>query len=274
MQVVRSGGIDVRWPKRTIYNDRLYANLSLSQQSTTTVSRTMEVQTTFRILILLAECVAFYYAMSPPNPPSTKEEEDRYKVDHKQRDPGMYCHVLVLAAMWKVSVCMVSAFEILALLPSIFPSQLLIPASLQSPSFEAYNSPETIVGCVILLLGTFLRLHCYDRLARAFTFELTLRENHKLITDGAYSIVRHPSYTGIYGLFIGNLLINYGRGNSDWRVVMFLILGLIQLINISWSPFVMVKRSIAEDQVLKNHFGEEWVKWKEIVPYRLFPGVW
>ncbi|KAI0685301.1 hypothetical protein BC835DRAFT_532782 [Cytidiella melzeri] len=262
------------------------------------LSRKMEVQTThtLRILILLAECVAFHYALSPPNPPSTKEEEDRYKVDHKQPDPGMFVHILIMAAIWRISVYIISAVEILALLPSVFPSQLLLPTFLQSPSFEAYNSPETIIGFVILLLGAFLRLHCYNRLARAFTFELTLRENHKLITDGAYSIVRHPSYTAVYGLFIGNLLINYGRGSFwwnlftvalglsfesggggqdyKWRLAVVSILGCLQLIYILRTPYIFFKRSIAEDRVLERHFGEEWVKWKERVPYRLFPGVW
>ncbi|KAI0685302.1 hypothetical protein BC835DRAFT_532204 [Cytidiella melzeri] len=259
----------------------------------------MELQTTqtLRILILLAECVAFHYALTAPNPPSTKEEEDRYKVDYKQRDPGMFCHVLIMVAMWKISVYILSAIEILALLPSIYPSQLLLPTFLQSPSLEAYNSPETIIGLVILVFGTFLRFHCYNRLAHAFTFELTLRKNHKLVTDGAYGVVRHPAYTGIFGLFIGNLSINYGRGSfwwnlftvalglsssqsvggrqdSDWRLVMLLIFGSLQLVYISRAPYVMVKRSVAEDRVLEKHFGEEWVKWKERVPYRLFPGVW
>ncbi|KAI0685300.1 hypothetical protein BC835DRAFT_1421383 [Cytidiella melzeri] len=228
--------------------------------------------------------------MSPPNPPPTKAEEDRFRVDHNQPDP-MVIGGPTLAAIWRSSVYLASAIEISYLLPSVFPSVPLLPL-LQPPHYEVHISNETVLGFLIFLLATFLRLHCYARLARNFTYELSLREDQKLITDGVYSIVRHPSYTAITGLFIGNLLINYGRGSWWWNlfvlgfssetqagttsvpIVGFTVLGSLQLLFLFCMPYIFAKRCVAEDRVLEQHFGQQWVRWKTRVPCRLVPGVW
>lgn len=36
-----------------------------------------------------------------------------------------------------------------------------------------------------------------EALGNLFTFEVMIRKNHKLITDGPYAYLMHPSYTGI-----------------------------------------------------------------------------
>ena len=52
------------------------------------------------------------------------------------------------------------------------------------------------LGAFMIILGGYIRFICFRALGRLFTFEMSIRDEHELITDGPYSIVRHPSYTG------------------------------------------------------------------------------
>ncbi|KAI0685344.1 hypothetical protein BC835DRAFT_1290385, partial [Cytidiella melzeri] len=149
-----------------------------------------------------------------------------------------------------------------------------------------YISPDCLIALVLFLLSTFLRLHCFACLGRTFTFELCLREKHELIQSGPYSVVRHPAYTGNFGLIFGNAVINFGRGGWWWAyltspgslgsggALAVAVLGVLNLLFLIPLPYILVKRCIAEDAVLRGHFSEEWDSWEERVPYRLVPGVW
>lgn len=58
-------------------------------------------------------------------------------------------------------------------------------------------SPLFVFGTFFTALGGFIRYFCYRELGRLFTFELSLRADHKLVTTGPYSVVRHPGYLGV-----------------------------------------------------------------------------
>lgn len=36
-----------------------------------------------------------------------------------------------------------------------------------------------------------------------FTFEMSIREDHRLVTDGPYAWIRHPGYTSVLCTFMG-----------------------------------------------------------------------
>ena len=59
------------------------------------------------------------------------------------------------------------------------------------------------VGAFVVALGGYIRYSCFRALGRLFTFEMSIRDEHKLITNGPYSVVRHPSYTGALLTVIG-----------------------------------------------------------------------
>jgi len=64
----------------------------------------------------------------------------------------------------------------------------------------------SIVGAFMVTVGGLIRLECYRRLGRMFTFEMSIRKEHILVTSGPYGVVRHPGYTGAL-LAIGGMLL-------------------------------------------------------------------
>ncbi|KAI0794877.1 hypothetical protein C8Q75DRAFT_747823 [Abortiporus biennis] len=74
-------------------------------------------------------------------------------------------------------------------------------------------SPMLVVGSMMAIVGGSLRLWCFKTLGLMFTFEVAVLEKHKLITGGPYSIVRHPSYTGMYMIIYGTNLVCFASGS-------------------------------------------------------------
>lgn len=136
-----------------------------------------------------------------------------------------------------------------------------------------------LIGWFMNLVGSIVRLRCYRLLDRLFTFELSIRKNHNLITSGPYSIVRHSSYTGAILSMTGVALWHFSPGS--WLVECS---GLISDVStavygavILWIAIVTVTlgpRMNKEDEMLKRTFGKEWEEWAERVPYRLVPGIY
>lgn len=137
-------------------------------------------------------------------------------------------------------------------------------------------APERLIALVGMVLGALLRLVCYNRLKKSFTFELSLREDHKLITDGPYSVVRHPSYSAGFILLWGGVVFFLGRG-SWWAVCGVPSHGPLFWLGASFVAFAaafmysLFPRCTLEDGVLREHFKEEWYRWKKGTPYRMVP---
>lgn len=156
--------------------------------------------------------------------------------------------------------------------------------SLPSPQFmRSYGSatitPAFLLGTLLIHAGTVLRIACYRHLGRHFTFELSLRKNHKLISDGPYAIVRHPSYTGSAIVFAGTLLATLGPGSwfeqsGVWDSVLGRVAGWFWVFMNVVTAVVLTLRVPKEDLVLKNEFKEQWVSWKRRTPYAMVPFVY
>ncbi|KAF5311196.1 hypothetical protein D9611_013027 [Ephemerocybe angulata] len=143
-------------------------------------------------------------------------------------------------------------------------------------------TPTFILGNVLTFTGCMLRLSCYKSLGTFFSFELSLYNDHKLIDTGPYSVVRHPSYTGLTLGIIGAYL-NQIQGSwvSECGVASYSNApGLGSMIVALWVVFSLAViislflRMPNEDKMLKARFGDEWVVWSTKVPYRLLPGVY
>ncbi|KAI1791291.1 hypothetical protein LXA43DRAFT_1082758 [Ganoderma leucocontextum] len=120
---------------------------------------------------------------------------------------------------------------------------------------------------------------CYRELGQLFTWQSVVRDDHKLITTGPYSIVRHPSYTGFYLLVIGNVMLLASKGSWFMEAGLWhTVLGKGAACSATaFSVMVALRlflRVDEEDQLLKNEFGEEWDEWAKKTPYRLIPFVY
>jgi protein-S-isoprenylcysteine O-methyltransferase Ste14 len=60
-----------------------------------------------------------------------------------------------------------------------------------------------IIGLILFLLGLVIRWVAIIYLGRFFTVNVSIAEDHQLITTGPYRYVRHPSYTGTLLIFLG-----------------------------------------------------------------------
>lgn len=139
-------------------------------------------------------------------------------------------------------------------------------------------TPLFLLGNLLTLFGTLLRSQCYRTLGRFFTFKLSIQQEHHLVTEGPYAIVRHPSYTGMILTVLG---ASCSQMTGSWVTQSGLldlwvgkaILGYWLLV----AGAVVVSlclRIPREDEMLHQKFGEEWVRWKTAVPYSLVPNVY
>ena len=135
------------------------------------------------------------------------------------------------------------------------------------------------LGAVLMVMGTVIRVQCYRKMGKQFTSSVTLLKDHKLITSGPYSYVRHPSYTG--GLLILTALVIWYAAEGSWlrerevhkMPLAWLILAPVIAI-ISFLHLLVFRRIPAEDEILRKAFGKEWDEWARKVPDRIIPGIY
>jgi protein-S-isoprenylcysteine O-methyltransferase Ste14 len=96
-------------------------------------------------------------------------------------------------------------------------------------------------------------------LGRQWTYAARLIEGHKLITEGPYSVVRNPIYTGMFGMLIAT-----GLAAEHW-------LGL--LIAIPLFIIGLVIRVRSEEKLLRSAFGQEFEDYARRVS-AVFPGIY
>lgn len=123
--------------------------------------------------------------------------------------------------------------------------------------FDIGNLNLIFIGSVIFLTGTFMRVYAIKTLGPFFTMEIGIRKNHRIIKDGPYLFIRHPSYTGY-------LLMILGIGIAYQNLYSF-IFPLIEMI-----IFLSV-RIPQEEKMLCLEFGEEYRNYQKqtklIIPH-------
>ena len=106
-------------------------------------------------------------------------------------------------------------------------------------------------------LGFSLRLWAIRTLGRLFTFEIGIRPEHRIIEEGPYRTLRHPSYTGYLGMALGMGLIS-----SSWLFLGLVLTGVV---------LFFVVRIYSEEKMLLQHFGPAYREYqsrtKKLIPY-------
>ncbi len=109
------------------------------------------------------------------------------------------------------------------------------------------SSLSASFGISLFALGVYLRHLSIKTLGKYFVTKVQLTENHELITDGIYRVVRHPSYTGLICACIGLIIFL----ESFSAFIAFLILGL---------PSYIYRIKI-EEKALQQAFGQQYERY-------------
>ena len=66
-----------------------------------------------------------------------------------------------------------------------------------------FSSAAYFTGALLFILGIALRWWSIVHLGRFFTVNVAIAKDHRVVSDGPYRLVRHPSYTGALMAFLG-----------------------------------------------------------------------
>lgn len=115
------------------------------------------------------------------------------------------------------------------------------------------------LGVPIMIIGLATRLWALTTLGRFFTMPITLAADHRIVRDGPYRWLRHPSYTG--GLLTG----------VGMPLVLGTTLGLI--VTVIALGAVYVYRIRIEEAALVQRFGDAYQEYRRTT-WRLIPGLY
>ncbi|TFY76985.1 hypothetical protein EWM64_g7027 [Hericium alpestre] len=239
------------------------------------------VPSLYKAPLLVASGVWFYIASTPPNAAPKEEETKRYgDQDLLSRFfPWRKAAVLAGLSYWlsiaaESTVLVASAYPTLPISRPVL--NALIPVGQTAHAISL--PPSWLCGFAALTLGGALRLASYRHLGSLFTFHLTIRDEHKLITSGPYALVRHPSYLGAILTMGGMLVCMFGPGSwlaeCGWLETIAgkaLCTGVV-----GWALYMsamLLGRVPTEDRMLRKEFGKEWDQWARRTPYAVVPGL-
>jgi protein-S-isoprenylcysteine O-methyltransferase Ste14 len=115
----------------------------------------------------------------------------------------------------------------------------------------------TLIGILMIISGITFRALAVRYLGKYFTPTVQIKDDHRLVTTGPYSIVRHPSYTGAFlAIIAGGVVLESLTG--------FIISCMAMII----AYYVRIG---IEEKELTAKFGDEYRQFtkrtKMIIPY-------
>lgn len=113
-------------------------------------------------------------------------------------------------------------------------------------------------GLVVFALGFLATSWAEAFLGKQFSLEVTIQEDHRLVTDGPYRYLRHPRYLGI-------ILFNIGFS--------FVFRSRLALIIIAAMSLVLLWRIHDEEALMHREFGADWEAYSQR-SWRLIPFVY
>ncbi|MGG6462305.1 methyltransferase family protein [Solilutibacter silvestris] len=127
------------------------------------------------------------------------------------------------------------------------------------PFPSAIVAPTAWLGLCLLVAGLLLRAWSIRVLARFFTVDVAIRDDHKLVRSGPYALLRHPSYTGALMCFYGA-----GLALGSWASLFLLTVP---------PTLAFLYRIRIEESVLSLAFPKEYPEYTRATK-RLIPFVW
>jgi len=140
-----------------------------------------------------------------------------------------------------------------------FASALALARHVTSASISGDQAWPVVAGLVVVGAGIALRAWSILTLGRFFTYAVMVQEGQRVVEDGPYRVLRHPSYTGLLLVFAGT-----GLALDNW-----LALAAIVLLPLA----AVLVRIRAEEAALTRELGDAYRAYSARTR-RLVPGVW
>jgi len=114
-----------------------------------------------------------------------------------------------------------------------------------------------IAGLILIVGGIIIRWAAIFSLKRQFTVDVSIINDHRMVTTGIYRFVRHPSYSGALLSFLG-----LGLCFSNYLVLLVIFVPTF---------FAFLYRIRVEEKALAGAFGQEYLDYskatKRLVPW-------
>lgn len=127
----------------------------------------------------------------------------------------------------------------------------------KSTNYSFSHRMIVLAGMIMLTIGQITRTIAMCTAGKSFSHVVKTSKisDHELVTNGIYSIFRHPSYFGFFWWALGT------------QAVLLNPIGFITFALVLWKFFS--KRIAFEEQFLIKFFGEKYVEYKKRVPVRI-----
>ncbi|KAL2851056.1 hypothetical protein BJY01DRAFT_245158 [Aspergillus pseudoustus] len=232
-------------------------------------------------LITLATTYLIRYTNQDPNPPKSEPAEkspaNYYATDTTKKDTLMAAGFYLTPAKHINAITLVGIAHALLALPPEAQRVALCPNYNNAPrsgTVFAWNLYTTFT-LALLWASLLLRLAAYSNLGSSFTYFIT-KPSSGLKTTGVHRSIRHPSYTGLFGITLGMVLLFFrARGLIGcWlpAPVAYLLEGLFWVWGVFLVPGVFWVRVREEEAFLAEEFGEEWAAYVART-WRFAPGL-
>ena len=124
-------------------------------------------------------------------------------------------------------------------------------------AYPGFGTIKYFSGLSLMVIGITLRLFTVFSLKSYFTADVAIHHDHKLKTNGVFTMVRHPSYSGGLLTFLG-----FGLTLGNWISLIIVFLPVLG---------AFLYRINVEEKALMDNFKEEYTdyqkKTKKLIPF-------
>lgn len=179
--------------------------------------------------VLILSCVILFLTQPPL---SLQESKNNY-----ERDKNSIWVIMIVSALIQVFTILEWAYF--------------------QQSFIKFNFDIiATIGLLLSVSGIIFRVWCIKTLGNSFTATIRTQENQKIVKNGAYKYIRHPSYLGAYLAMVGSTIFMH-----TYFSFFFALIGMF---------LAYVYRMKFEEIALVEDFGKDYIDYqratKKIIP--------
>lgn len=130
--------------------------------------------------------------------------------------------------------------------------------SILREKFIEHRDAVGLIGLTLAAIGAGFALWSRILLGKNWSLAVQQKENHELIKNGPYSLVRHPIYSGLLLLFCGHALIV-----GDYRAILAVVIVFVSF----WLK--LKKEEVVLTKAFGTHYSQYRQKPKALIPFIL-----